>query len=58
MRHPCLCQAGINFVPNDIRIGEYEGYKNTPSNIMMLTGSNMGGKSTILRMSCIAAIIA
>ena len=25
---------------------------------MMLTGSNMGGKSTVLRMSCLAAIIA
>ena len=25
---------------------------------MLLTGSNMGGKSTVLRMSCLAAIIA
>jgi len=64
MRHPCLCDAGVDFVPNDIRIGQYnfdsddrQEAEKKP-NIMMLTGSNMGGKSTVLRMSCLTAIIA
>ncbi len=60
MRHPCLCQAGVNFVPNDLKLGEYKGTNPgaTNAHIMMLTGSNMGGKSTVLRMACLAAIIA
>ena len=27
MRHPCLVQAGVKFIPNDIKLGEYEGKK-------------------------------
>ena len=23
MRHPCLVKAGVNFVPNDILLGDY-----------------------------------
>jgi len=55
MRHPCLVQKGINFIPNDIKLGLEE--KNN-IRIMLITGSNMGGKSTYLRMCCIAAILA
>ena len=61
MRHPCLCQAGVQFIPNDILIGDYPSVKEEQASnakIMLLTGSNMGGKSTVLRMSCLAAIIA
>jgi len=45
--HPAL--YSIDFVPNDISF-------NDP--IILLTGPNMGGKSTILRTSCLLAIMA
>lgn len=47
LRHPCL-QEG--FIPNDVSM---EG-----KNIVFLTGPNMGGKSTTLRMVCLAAVLA
>ena len=58
MRHPCLSLSKSNFVPNDILIGEVENQGNNPNNVILLTGPNMGGKSTILRQACIAAILA
>lgn len=54
-----LCHpAGINgrdgvFVPNDIRLG---GAGAPP--FMLLTGPNMGGKSTLLRQVSLGAIMA
>ena len=57
MRHPCLSVLKQGFVPNDIMIGDIEGNGNN-KNVILLTGPNMGGKSTILRQACIAAIIA
>ena len=50
--HPCLIERTPYFVPNDITLG-----KNGKSLIVM-TGPNMGGKSTLLRQVCIATIIA
>jgi len=50
MRHPCITKA--NFVPNDIIIGKDE------AGILLLTGPNMGGKSTILRQACLVTILA
>jgi hypothetical protein len=54
LRHP----AGIagaaygSFVPNDICLGgEAPGF-------ILLTGPNMGGKSTLLRQVCLAAVLA
>lgn len=47
MRHPCLCD---NFIPNDVVLED--------RSVMLLTGPNMGGKSTTLRMTCYAAILA
>ncbi|KAI8143577.1 muts domain V-domain-containing protein [Fennellomyces sp. T-0311] len=53
LRHPCMIPgAGQDFIPNDTLLGEEE-----PS-IMVLTGPNMGGKSTLLRQTCIAIIMA
>lgn len=55
LRHPILAglAASGSFVPNDVNIG---GLKN--SSFMLLTGPNMGGKSTLLRQVCLAIILA
>jgi len=57
LRHPCLSINKSNFISNDILLGDTEGNGNN-KNVMLLTGPNMGGKSTILRQACIAAILA
>lgn len=51
LRHPCLRNVE-EFIPNDISLGG-----NQP-NISLLTGANAAGKSTILRQTCIAVIMA
>ncbi|KAK5163093.1 DNA mismatch repair protein msh6 [Saxophila tyrrhenica] len=51
LRHPCI-ETTTNFIPNDITLGGSD-----PS-ITLLTGANAAGKSTILRMTCIAVILA
>lgn len=51
LRHPCI-ETTTNFIPNDIALGGFD-----PS-ITLLTGANAAGKSTILRMTCIAVILA
>ena len=50
--HPCLMQLGVNYIPNTVSIGG-EG-----SSFLMITGPNMGGKSTTLRMVCILTVLA
>ncbi|KAJ3106424.1 DNA mismatch repair protein msh6 [Phlyctochytrium planicorne] len=53
LRHPCvITDAGKDFIPNDLALG------GDSSRIVLLTGPNMGGKSTLLRQSCIAVIMA
>jgi DNA mismatch repair protein MSH6 len=54
MRHPCLVESGAveDYIPNDTVLGGSE-----PSAIV-LTGPNMGGKSTLLRQNCVAVIMA
>jgi DNA mismatch repair protein MSH6 len=54
LRHPggIAGAACGSFVPNDIRLGgEAPGF-------ILLTGPNMGGKSTLLRQVCLAAVLA
>ncbi|AEY98936.1 FAGR116Wp [Eremothecium gossypii FDAG1] len=55
LRHPCY-NAGVNgateFIPNDVHLGK------STAQIALLTGANAAGKSTILRMTCIAVIMA
>lgn len=51
LRHPCI-ETTTNFIPNDIALGGAD-----PS-ITLLTGANAAGKSTVLRMTCIAVILA
>ena len=51
LRHPCLPKVET-FIPNDITLG------GSQPNISLLTGANAAGKSTILRQTCIAVIMA
>lgn len=52
LRHPCMASYVADYIPNDIMLGG----KNAKINL--LTGANAAGKSTILRMTCIAVIMA
>ncbi|KAI1487387.1 muts domain V [Biscogniauxia mediterranea] len=52
LRHPCMLNTVDDFIPNDIVLG------GGSAKISLLTGANAAGKSTILRMSCIAVIMA
>ncbi|CAK7202202.1 DNA mismatch repair protein msh6 [Sporothrix eucalyptigena] len=52
LRHPCMINSVDDFIPNDVRLG------GDAAKINLLTGANAAGKSTILRMSCIAVIMA
>ncbi|KAH7324336.1 muts domain V-domain-containing protein [Stachybotrys elegans] len=52
LRHPCMINTVSDFIPNDIKLGGDQ------AKINLLTGANAAGKSTILRMSCIAVIMA
>lgn len=54
--HPVLRSDSLgkgSFVPNDVTIGG----SGNPS-FILLTGPNMGGKSTLLRQVCLAVILA
>ncbi|KXT06386.1 hypothetical protein AC578_6023 [Pseudocercospora eumusae] len=51
LRHPCI-ETTTNFIPNDIALGGDQ------ASITLLTGANAAGKSTVLRMTCIAVILA
>ncbi|EMR08607.1 hypothetical protein PNEG_03083 [Pneumocystis murina B123] len=55
LRHPCIIPSvSSSFIPNNIKLG---GSKDDPT-IALLTGPNMAGKSTLLRQTCIAVILA
>ncbi len=61
-RHPCVdsTHSGADFIPNDLVLGsrtESDDRGNEPS-VLLLSGPNMGGKSTILRQTCLIAILA
>ncbi|KAL3427447.1 DNA mismatch repair protein msh6 [Phlyctema vagabunda] len=52
LRHPCILPNVTDFIPNDVKLG------GGAPNINLLTGANAAGKSTILRMTCVAVIMA
>jgi DNA mismatch repair protein MSH6 len=57
LRHPCA-PAGVGnggFVPNDTSLGDDDA---CPAPFLLLTGPNMGGKSTYLRQVCLATVMA
>ena len=49
--HPCLMGSGVDLVPNDTNF-------NDSTDVLLVTGPNMGGKSTLLRQTCLAVILA
>lgn len=55
LRHPCAADPA-SFIPNDIKLGA-KGNE-TGDRVLLLTGPNMGGKSTLLRQVCLAVILA
>jgi len=50
-KHPCLDLGGVAYIPNDTYIG-------SDSNLIILTGPNMGGKSTLMRQTGLLVILA
>lgn len=52
-RHPCITNIE-NFVPNDTLFGTNDN----AANILILTGPNMGGKSTLMRQASLIIIMA
>ncbi|KAJ5096043.1 hypothetical protein NUU61_005399 [Penicillium alfredii] len=52
LRHPCLLSSVGDFIPNDVQLGGNQ------ASIDLLTGANAAGKSTVLRMTCVAVIMA
>ncbi|OAD06817.1 hypothetical protein MUCCIDRAFT_33695 [Mucor lusitanicus CBS 277.49] len=53
LRHPCVVPGvATDFIPNDVGLGGQE------ASVIVLTGPNMGGKSTLLRQTCVAIIMA
>lgn len=56
LRHPCFIPGGASgtsdFIPNDVVLGS------ASPNVALLTGANAAGKSTVLRMTCVAVIMA
>lgn len=67
--HPCAVTAAVTgsinsrngsnaVVPNDVDLGrEGKNKKNKTPAAVLLTGPNMGGKSTLLRATCIAVVL-
>lgn len=55
-RHACvdITHSGGEFIPNNLSLGE----KEDASRVLLLSGPNMGGKSTLLRQTCLIAILA
>ncbi|KAF8259998.1 muts domain V-domain-containing protein [Lactarius quietus] len=53
LRHPAMAlRTKSDFIPNDVKLG------GTVGRISLLTGPNMGGKSTVMRMTAAGVIMA
>jgi hypothetical protein len=61
LRHPAGISGRNNgaFVPNDVRLGgDPDGGAGSSPPFLLLSGPNMGGKSTLLRQVCLATVMA
>jgi len=58
MRHPCVSETISNFIPNDTQLGQDKPSGDGTELLLLVTGPNMGGKSTILRQTCLAVLMA
>ncbi|XP_051639646.1 DNA mismatch repair protein Msh6 [Manacus candei] len=59
-RHPCITKTffGDEFIPNDIVIGSRDEGSGSEASCVLVTGPNMGGKSTLMRQAGLLAIMA
>lgn len=61
-RHPSveITHNGAQFIPNDLTLGQFGGQAQEQENerVLLLSGPNMGGKSTLLRQTSLIAILA
>uniref|UniRef100_UPI00358F3314 DNA mismatch repair protein Msh6 isoform X3 n=1 Tax=Myxine glutinosa TaxID=7769 RepID=UPI00358F3314 len=60
-RHPCVFRGafGDDFIPNDILIGMEDADKGLgPARCVLVTGPNMGGKSTLMRQAGLTVVLA
>ncbi|KAJ4752225.1 DNA mismatch repair protein MutS [Rhynchospora pubera] len=54
--HPyAVAESSSGLVPNDVHLGDYDRSNNCA---LLLTGPNMGGKSTLMRATCLSVILA
>jgi DNA mismatch repair protein MSH6 len=59
-RHPCVehTQNLTEFIPNDLALGCPTNERDNAPRVLLLSGPNMGGKSTLLRQTCLITILA
>ncbi|XP_071595934.1 DNA mismatch repair protein Msh6 isoform X2 [Heliangelus exortis] len=59
-RHPCITKTlfGDDFIPNDIMIGSKNENCSSEASCVLVTGPNMGGKSTLMRQAGLLVIMA
>ncbi|XP_063157819.1 DNA mismatch repair protein Msh6 isoform X1 [Candoia aspera] len=59
-RHPCITKTffGDDFIPNDIVIGIEDEKTKSRATCVLVTGPNMGGKSTLMRQAGLLVIMA
>uniref|UniRef100_A0A8C3U129 DNA mismatch repair protein n=1 Tax=Catharus ustulatus TaxID=91951 RepID=A0A8C3U129_CATUS len=59
-RHPCITKTffGDDFIPNDIVIGSKDEGSSSEASCVLVTGPNMGGKSTLMRQAGLLVVMA
>ena len=57
-RHPCTIKtfSGDDYIPNDVVIGCDTEDSHSP--LVIVTGPNMGGKSTLMRQTALICVLA